>query len=333
MHSIPVSPGRLVARLWNRLRRSWRHFLSLEFPFHAAFLETPAAGRKKVSLTVEPLEDRQLLSAVVLGAVVPTPVIDPVVATATALALGDQYTVAQDHTLVIIANQKPYGLLYNDLAGNGGALRIVGHTQPQFGSLTLGADGSFTYFPRPGFAGVDHFTYTIDTSPAPLTATVLLTVTATPATIAGPRPAFGAPGNSAVPLAPAFSALQPPAAGLNVAGRDALFRFPISAPGSGFESGSTAAGSTTAVSTKEDDIHYRDGSDSEINGWEIWGDGESDAGSGNDSIVGVFGENGAGGSRSAKASLPAAADAAWLSTLLPGTPLPEGAGAAPVRDP
>src|SRR5205823_12682349 len=54
------------------------------------------------------------------------------------------------------------------------------------GSLSLGADGSFTYTPPAGFAGAVSFTYQASDGPAISTATVIITVAAAGTVIANP---------------------------------------------------------------------------------------------------------------------------------------------------
>lgn len=68
---------------------------------------------------------------------------------------NDSYTAEADATLSIGAAQ---GVLAND---SGAPLSIIGSTGPSNGTLTLGADGSFSYTPNPGFTGTDSFTYTV----------------------------------------------------------------------------------------------------------------------------------------------------------------------------
>jgi photosystem II stability/assembly factor-like uncharacterized protein len=53
------------------------------------------------------------------------------------------------------------GVLANDVSrdGQGAALRAVLISSTAHGTLSLGADGSFTYTPGPGFEGLDQFTY------------------------------------------------------------------------------------------------------------------------------------------------------------------------------
>ena len=55
-------------------------------------------------------------------------------------------------------------VLVNDWAAlpAGANPTVVGHGQPANGSLTLGADGNFTYTPTAGYSGIDHFTYLLD---------------------------------------------------------------------------------------------------------------------------------------------------------------------------
>src|SRR5262249_16196859 len=50
------------------------------------------------------------------------------------------------------------GVLAND---SGGPLAFFSCTNPLHGSLTLNADGTFTYTPNPGFFGQDTFDYTV----------------------------------------------------------------------------------------------------------------------------------------------------------------------------
>ncbi|MDJ0927012.1 MAG: tandem-95 repeat protein, partial [Gammaproteobacteria bacterium] len=78
-------------------------------------------------------------------------------------------------------------LLANDADVDGDALSIVGFTQPADGTLVQNPDGSFTYTPSNGFAGVDSFSYTVaDASGAQDTVMVLINVT--PPVDPGPDP-------------------------------------------------------------------------------------------------------------------------------------------------
>jgi VCBS repeat-containing protein len=93
------------------------------------------------------------------------------------VAVDDAYTGQQDETLSIAAP----GTLVNDYDVDGDAIFVDSYdTISQFGgSISMNADGSFSYTPAPGFAGYDTFTYTIsDGNGGYDTATVTITVEA-----------------------------------------------------------------------------------------------------------------------------------------------------------
>ena len=72
------------------------------------------------------------------------------------IANNDTYTIEQDSKLVVSAP----GVLGNDVDPDGPQpLTAVLVNTTQNGSLTLNADGSFTYLPNPQFSGTDSFTY------------------------------------------------------------------------------------------------------------------------------------------------------------------------------
>lgn len=71
------------------------------------------------------------------------------------VANGDDYSTTSGSTLNIGAP----GVLSNDTDGDGDPLTAVLGTGPANGSLTLNADGSFSYTPNSGFVGDDSFTY------------------------------------------------------------------------------------------------------------------------------------------------------------------------------
>ena len=48
----------------------------------------------------------------------------------------------------------------NVLRNDFGATAVVRHTSPANGTVTVNADGTFTYTPKAGFKGTDTFTYT-----------------------------------------------------------------------------------------------------------------------------------------------------------------------------
>ena len=67
-------------------------------------------------------------------------------------------------------------VLGNDTDADGDPLEVTGFTTPSGGSLTLGANGIFTYTPNPGFTGIDSFDYTISDGLASSTASVNIEV-------------------------------------------------------------------------------------------------------------------------------------------------------------
>jgi VCBS repeat-containing protein/predicted outer membrane repeat protein len=71
------------------------------------------------------------------------------------VAVGDSYTTSQDTTL----NVASPGVLANDSDADGDTLTAVHASQPSHGSVTLNANGSFSYTPNNGFAGEDSFSY------------------------------------------------------------------------------------------------------------------------------------------------------------------------------
>ena len=69
------------------------------------------------------------------------------------------------------------GVLGNDSDPEGAPLTAMIQTMPAGGSLDFRGDGSFVYFPYPGFVGTDSFTYSVyDGSQFSATATVTLHV-------------------------------------------------------------------------------------------------------------------------------------------------------------
>jgi VCBS repeat-containing protein len=91
------------------------------------------------------------------------------------VAVADSYSVVEDATL---APSAP-GVLANDTDSESGSLTAVLVANVSNGSLTLGADGSFSYTPTAGFSGTDSFTYRADDGRLTST-TVTVTITVTP---------------------------------------------------------------------------------------------------------------------------------------------------------
>ncbi len=88
----------------------------------------------------------------------------------------DFYRIAQDTVLEPAAP----GVLENDIDQDGDPLSATLITAPNYGTLTLAADGAFRYAPGPGFSGQDLFTYRADDGrDASDTTTVLISVVPT----------------------------------------------------------------------------------------------------------------------------------------------------------
>jgi VCBS repeat-containing protein len=90
-----------------------------------------------------------------LNPVVSVPLTMTVLPNQVPVAVADAYSVTQGITLTVAAP----GVLANDSDGDGDDLTAVLDTDVTSGTLTLNADGSFTYTPDAGFAGTDSFTY------------------------------------------------------------------------------------------------------------------------------------------------------------------------------
>ena len=71
------------------------------------------------------------------------------------VTVGDSYTTPGGVELTVAAP----GVLANDSDADGDTLTAVLVSGPAHGTLTLNADGSFTYVPNAGFNGIDAFTY------------------------------------------------------------------------------------------------------------------------------------------------------------------------------
>ena len=95
------------------------------------------------------------------------PVNDPPV------AVNDSYSLNQDTVLTVPAA----GVLVNDTDADGDLLTAVQVSGPSHGTLTLNANGSFTYTPTSGYHGADSFTYKANDGTADSNvATVSLTI-------------------------------------------------------------------------------------------------------------------------------------------------------------
>ncbi len=102
-------------------------------------------------------------------------------------AVADSFSTPEDSTLTVEAP----GVLENDSDPDGDPLDASLVSDVSNGTLTLDADGSFTYIPASGFTGTDSFQYeAVDDNSAADTAQVTLTVMSTnaPPTVALPLP-------------------------------------------------------------------------------------------------------------------------------------------------
>ena len=92
-------------------------------------------------------------------------------------ATNDTYSTTNDSTLTVNLNT---GILANDSASTP---TVKTNTNPSSGTLTLNADGSFTYTPVAGFVGSTSFSYTAEDQWGRVTASATVTITvAAPAT-------------------------------------------------------------------------------------------------------------------------------------------------------
>ncbi|MHC5068637.1 MAG: cadherin-like domain-containing protein, partial [Planctomycetota bacterium] len=85
-------------------------------------------------------------------------ILAPVPSNTAPLAVADAYSLDQDTTLTVAAA----GVLANDSDADGDALSALLVTDVSNGSLSLSADGSFSYTPSAGFVGSDSFIYVAD---------------------------------------------------------------------------------------------------------------------------------------------------------------------------
>ncbi|MBX3401239.1 MAG: cadherin-like domain-containing protein [Gemmataceae bacterium] len=96
-----------------------------------------------------------------------------VVANTAPIANSNSYTTFANTPLVVSGP----GLLGNDTDLDSDTLSVVSHTNPSFGTVAVGSDGSFTYAPNNGFSGTDSFSYSIsDGFGGTATATVTIAV-------------------------------------------------------------------------------------------------------------------------------------------------------------
>ncbi len=159
-----------------------------------------ASGNTRVALTLDPATgygtDRFVTSGDGASGTVIT-LVNEVPPT----AVSDSYTAAENGVLTVPAAS---GVLANDVDPNANTtLSVALVSGPSFGSVTLNADGSFTYAPNAGFVGFDSFTYDdsdgFDTS-TPATVSIDVSFLAQPSMISGT--VAGQATNDETPITP-----------------------------------------------------------------------------------------------------------------------------------
>jgi hypothetical protein len=83
-----------------------------------------------------------------------------IAAAGTAVARGGRSAPTHDFTVVADSFSGHGTVSGNVLRNDHGATAVARHTDPSNGTVSIGADGGFTYTPNPGFKGTDTFTYT-----------------------------------------------------------------------------------------------------------------------------------------------------------------------------
>ena len=89
--------------------------------------------------------------------------------------VDDSYTIVEDQVLSVDASA---GLLANDSDSDGDSLTATLFSAPSHGTVTVNADGSFSYTPEAGYEGEDSFSYVVnDGFVSSLETAVTITVT------------------------------------------------------------------------------------------------------------------------------------------------------------
>jgi VCBS repeat-containing protein len=133
-----------------------------------SFSYTPAANFNGTDLFSYRASDGSLTSSPATVTITVSAVNDAPVAAA------DTYSTVEDTALTVAAP----GVLGNDSDPDGDTLSALVESQPSHGTLTLNANGSFTYVPAANFNGSDSFTYRASDSHASGEAIVTINVTA-----------------------------------------------------------------------------------------------------------------------------------------------------------
>ncbi len=109
-------------------------------------------------------------------------------------AYNDSYSVGANGSLYVSAP----GVLVNDYDADWHTLSVSGASQPGHGTVSMNADGSFTYFPASGYVGSDSFDYTASDGITTSTATVSIDVTNSAPSAASDAYSIGANGTLSV---------------------------------------------------------------------------------------------------------------------------------------
>src|SRR5262249_26163352 len=124
---------------------------TLTLSANGSFTFTPAANYNGTDSFTYTASDGRLTSSPATVSLTIAPANDPPVAN------PDSYSGSDATTLTVSATN---GVLANDTDIDGDSLTATLVTGPAHGSLSLNADGSFTYTPAANYNGSDSFTYT-----------------------------------------------------------------------------------------------------------------------------------------------------------------------------
>ena len=131
----------------------------LQLADDGSFTYTPPADFSgDVSFTYRVIDEGNLTSDPVSVTITVTPVNDPPVAVNDPDAndpIGDAYALDEDSSISVATP----GVLANDSDAENDPLAAILEDSPNHGSVTLAADGSFTYTPASDYHGIDSFTY------------------------------------------------------------------------------------------------------------------------------------------------------------------------------
>jgi hypothetical protein len=163
------------------------------------------------------------------------------------VAGNDSYVAAENTPL---SEAAAFGVLANDTDPNGFPLAAALVSNPAHGTVTLNADGSFTYVPATNYFGTDSFTYVANdglnnSNAATATLDVKAVVLATTTAVSGvPNPAvYGQPVTFTATVAPAASTTAPVTGTVQFA----VDGVPLGAPVS-LSAGSAISGSLATLS-------------------------------------------------------------------------------------